>query len=175
MSTENPTITVELRRDKAWALINAAGDSLQHSGHPLVIAGRNDLRAALNASPETQEGEHDWFQPPPGINWECTRCGHSLPVHGEVPPPMSGCQDETQEGDSEQGEKVTFEPATPESIADAVKQNASEEQGEDGWPELQIARVAIGGGYFYNVRHYPESEWKGEERRYLPAPGGEDR
>jgi hypothetical protein len=88
---------------------------LQRADRPTMDQLRRGMSNAIDAaftqqqSPtpdsETKEGErcggsgeHDWDQPPPGGTWHCRRCGKTLSVHGEVPPPTNGCPDcETRE------------------------------------------------------------------------------
>lgn len=42
---------------------------------------------------EPEKGEkHDWKTAHFGMHWKCQRCGQTLVVHGEVPPPTFGCK-----------------------------------------------------------------------------------
>lgn len=48
------------------------------------------LAASTQPASPSEEGKHYWL-PEPGEKWKCERCGSTLDVHGEVPPPTHGC------------------------------------------------------------------------------------
>jgi len=138
--------------------------------------------AALNASPETQE--------------PCERCGGSEQEHVEYGRDGSGrptgtypcraCQPETQEGDGpaqglmDPDEERRHRLEIDEILAEQDQtQGGDSGQGEDGWPdELTVYKRRGPTGKPTLDRPGTASMFgvtDSESRRYLPAPGGEDR